>query len=80
MISEPLIFVMTRRIPQAMSGPCQGMQRGHGENQWLPKGATCLARGGVRPLAKGSAIAGATCLATREADHAEMMRIHRTGH
>jgi hypothetical protein len=80
MTSEPLIFVMTRRIPQAMSGPCQGMQRGHGDNQWLPKGATWLACGDVRPLAKDSAIGSATCLATREADHAEVMRINRTGH
>ena len=58
--SEPLIFVITRRIPQTMSGHWQGMQRGHGENQWLPQGATCLA--------------------TRQAGHAEMMRIYRTGH
>jgi hypothetical protein len=79
MISEPLIVVMTRRIPQAMSGHWQGKQRGDDDDQWPPQGAIRLSGCRVRPLDKGSAIFFATCLATREPERADMMRIDRTG-
>ena len=55
---------MTRRIPQPMSGPWQGMQRRHGDFLRLPKGLRYKVCGSVPSFGKDAAIAGRTRLAT----------------